>query len=172
MSEITYYCQEISNFPAGWGQVIQWSAGEPTFHSDILSYWDEIGSLQMSGKAGIGWFEVRRRPSNGNEVERHRFTPEALLCIHGAAICFVGEPVDPEKTDAQGFGAFYTEQGKGFIFSPGVWHAIPFPVTEKAVFWVIFRKGTAQTDLEVLNLEQERGFRFRISLSDQDKGVK
>ncbi len=49
---------------------------------------------------------------------------------------------------------------------------MPFPVTEKALFWVIFRKGTAQMDLQVLNLEQERGFRFQISLCDHDKEEK
>jgi ureidoglycolate lyase len=164
MPEKIYHCQKISDFPAGWGQVIQYPTNEATFHSDIFSYWDGMASLKIDGEAGIGWFEVRRRSFTGNEVERHRLTPEALLCIQGNAVCFVGEPVDPEKTNAAGFGAFYMEQGKGFIFSPGTWHAIPFPITEKTVFWVIFRKGTAQNDLEVLNLEQKRGFHFRISL--------
>jgi ureidoglycolate hydrolase len=170
MSIEIYQCQELSDFPARCGQVIQCPNNEATFHSDIFSYWDGIASFQINGEAGIGWFELKRRPFTGNEVERHRLSPEALLCIQGGAICFVGEPADPEKIGDQGFGAFYVEQGKGFIFSPGTWHAIPFPVTEKAVFGVIFRKGTAQNDLEVLNLEQEKGFRFQISMSDQCKG--
>jgi ureidoglycolate lyase len=165
-----YRCQEISDLPSRWGQVIQYPTDKATFHSEIFSYWDAVGLFQISGEAGIGWFELKRRPFTGSGVERHRLSPEALLCIQGGAICFVGEPAGPEKIGDQGFGAFYVEQGKGFIFSPGTWHAIPFPVTEKAVFGVIFRKGTAQNDLEVLNLEQEKGFRFQISLSDQGKG--
>jgi hypothetical protein len=97
MPEKIYHCQKISDFPAGWGQVIQYPTNEATFHSDIFSYWDGMASLKIDGEAGIGWFEVRRRSFTGNEVERHRLTPEALLCIQGNAVCFVGEPVDPEN---------------------------------------------------------------------------
>lgn len=50
--------------------------------------------------------------------------------------------------------------------APGTWHAIPFPLTERAVFWVVFRTGTAQGDLEVVDLERERRLGFRVSLGD------
>jgi ureidoglycolate hydrolase len=99
------------------------------------------------------------------EVERHCLTPEVLLCIEGSAVCFVGKPTDSEKLYPEEFGAFYLEEKKGFLFNPRTWHAIPFPMTEKAVFWVIFREGTAQSDLEILDLEKEKRFRFQISVN-------
>lgn len=169
MSLITYRCRKIDEFPTNWGQVVQCPAQEATVHSDIFSYWDGIASFRVDGEAVLSWFELKRRSFKGKEVERHHLTSEALLCIQGGAICFVGEPVDSEKMDPQRFGAFYLEQGRGLILAPGTWHALPFPVTEKAVFWVIFRKGTAQMDLEMLNIELEKGFRFQVSLNDHEK---
>lgn len=172
MKAKNYHCQKISDFPSQWGQAILRPTGEATFHSEIFSFWDAIASFPFRGEAGIGWFELTRRPFTGNEVERHCLTPEALLCIQGSAVCFVGEPADPEHIDVQKFGAFCIEQEQGFIFSPGTWHAIPFPMTEKTVFLVIFRKGTPQEDLQILNLEQAKGIRFRISLEDKNRNGK
>lgn len=159
-----YRCLRLSEFPPDLGQIVRCPVGEPTFHSEILSYWDGIASWEIAGKAGIGWFEVKKRAYTGSEVERHLLTPEALLCFEGAAVCLVGNPKGPEALTPADFQAFSLKQGEGIIFSPGVWHALPFPLTDKAVFWVIFRQGTAQNDLEVINLEKERGFQFRIIL--------
>jgi len=164
MIEKVYCCRKTSDLPPEWGQVIESPAGEATFHTDILSYWDGIASLAVAGETGIGWFELSSRPFTGGEVECHRLTPEALLCFQGAAACFVGRPVDGETLGPEDAAAFYVEQGKGFVFSPGTWHSLPFPITDRASFWVLFRKGTAQTDLEVLNLEQKRQWRFKLSM--------
>jgi len=87
-----------------------------------------------------------------------------LLCFRGAAACLVGKPKNPETLSEADFQAFHIEQGQGIIFSPEVWHALPFPITGKAAFWVIFRKGTAQGDLQVVNLRKERSFQFQIVL--------
>lgn len=158
----TYECKNLSELPPHWGQVVQLPKGDPMFHSEILSYWDGIASLQMDGEAGIGWFELSRRAFRGNEVERHTSTQEALLCFQGAAICLVGEPVAPDRVTASSFRPYYIEAGEGFIFAPGTWHALPFPLSGKAVFWVIFKKGTPQEDLEVLDLEEKCGFSFAL----------
>ena len=159
-----YPCDSLSLLPSELGQAVSDPSGEPTFKADILSYWDVIASWKISGETGIGWFELQRRPFQGEEVERHVLTPEALLCFRGAAACLIGKPKNPAGLSEIDFHAFHIEQGQGIIFPPGVWHALPFPVTERAVFWVIFRKGTAQGDLQVVNLRQERNFQFQIAL--------
>jgi hypothetical protein len=159
-----YACANLSILPSELGKIVAYPSGDPTFKTDVLSYWDGIASWQISGETGMGWFELSRRPFVGEEVERHVLTPEALLCFRGAASCLVGKPKNPEVLSEGDFQAFHIEQGQGIIFSPGVWHALPFPVTEKAVFWVIFRKGTAQGDLQVINLQRERNFQFQIVL--------
>jgi hypothetical protein len=159
-----YPCANISLLPSEFGQVVAYPVGEPTFKADILSYWDGIASWKISGETGIGWFELKRRPFLGEEVERHVLTPEALLCFRGAAACLVGKPRNPELLNETDLQAFHIEQGQGIVFSPGVWHALPFPITEQAVFWVNFRKGTAQGDLQVINLRTERNFQFQIIL--------
>jgi len=159
-----YPCANLSLLPSEFGQVVAYPAGEPTFKADILSYWDGIASWQISEETGIGWFELKRRPFLGEEVERHVLTPEALLCFRGAAACLIGKPKNPELLNEVDFQAFHIEQGQGIVFPSGVWHALPFPITEKAVFWVIFRKGTAQGDLQVINLQRERNFQFQIVL--------
>jgi len=162
----SYECRRLSEFPTHWGQVVQLPRGEPMFESEILSYWDAIASFQMDGETGIGWFELSRRAFRGNEVECHTSTQEALLCFQGAAICLVGEPVAPEQITPSSFHAYTIEAGEGFIFAPGTWHALPYPLTDKAVFWVIFKKGTPQEDLDVLNLEEKCGFGFGLQLND------
>jgi hypothetical protein len=157
-----YQCKNLPQLPSELGQAVTYPSGEPTFKADILSYWDGIVSWQISGETGMGWFELARRPFAGEEVERHVLTPEALLCFRGAAACLIGKPQNPGALSEVDFQAFYVEQGQGIILSLGVWHALPFPITEKAVFWIIFRKGTAQGDLQVVNLRQERSFQFQI----------
>jgi hypothetical protein len=159
-----YACANLSILPSELGKIVTYPSGEPTFKTDILSYWDGIASWQISGETGMGWFELRRRSFLGEEVERHVLTPEALLCFQGAAACLIGKPKNPEALSEADFQAFHIEQGQGIIFSAGVWHALPFPVTEKAVFWVIFRQGTAQGDLQVINLQREHNFQFQIVL--------
>lgn len=129
MLEKTCRCKDKINLPSDWGQVIQYPSNVPTFHSEFFSYWDRVGSLQIDGKVSIGWFEVKQRPFTVCEVERHCHTPEALLCIEGNAICFVGKPTDPEKLYPEEFDAFYLEEKRGFLFNPGTWHAIPFSLT-------------------------------------------
>lgn len=159
-----YPCEDLSRLPSELGQAVTEPSGAPTFTADILSYWDGIASWQISGETGIGWFELQRRPFIGEEVERHVLTPEALLCFRGAAACLIGRPKDPAGLTETDFHAYHIERGQGIIFPPGVWHALPFPVTKRAVFWVIFRKGTAQGDLQVENLRQERNFQFQVVL--------
>ena len=100
MVEITYPCRRLSDLPAEWGQVIQTPVGQATFRSDSFSYWDGIAPLAIQGEAGIGWFDLQRRPFRGSEVERHRFTPEALLCFRGAAACVVGPDGDSDSAGA------------------------------------------------------------------------
>jgi hypothetical protein len=159
-----YPCSDLSILPSELGQVVLYPSKEPTFKSEILSYWDGVASWQIPGETEIGRFELQRRPFVGEEVERHVLTPEALLCFQGAAACLIGKPKDPKILSKGDFQAFHIEQGQGMIFPAGVWHALPFPVTEKAIFWVIFRKGTAQGDLQVTNLRSEGKFQFQIIL--------
>ena len=40
-----YGCQEISDLPSRWGQVIQYPTDNPTFHSEIFSYRDTVDNL-------------------------------------------------------------------------------------------------------------------------------
>ena len=164
MRRETYICRKLSEFPSHWGEAVQRPDQEPMFQTEILSYWDSIASFQMAGETGVGWFELMRRPFIGNEVECHTSTQEALLCFRGAGICLVGEPVKPNRLTPESFCSFYVEEGQGFIFAPGTWHALPYPLTDKAVFWVIFKKGTPQEDLHTVNLEEERGFSFQLQL--------
>jgi hypothetical protein len=159
-----YSCKSLSQLSPEMGRVVQQPGSVPTFKTDILAYWDALASWQITGETGIGWFELKRRTYEGREVERHLLTPEALMCFQGSAAVLVGRPKDPSALQGSDFDAFYLEQGQGIVLAPGAWHALPFPLNEKAVFGVIFRKGTAHEDLQVLDLEEERGFHFALLL--------
>ena len=114
-----YPCEDLSLLPSELGQAVTDPSGEPTFTADILSYWDGIASWQISGETGIGWFELKRRPFIGEEVERHVLTPEALLCFRGAAACLIGKPKESGMIERDDFHAFHIEPGQGIIFPPG-----------------------------------------------------
>jgi hypothetical protein len=156
-------CEDLARLPAAWGQGIRRPGAPATFHSDLLSYWDAVGSAAFPEETGIGWFEVRRRALRGHEMERHLRTPEALLCFEGEAVCVLGEPVAPAALTPDHVRAFRVGRGEGILFRPGAWHAIPFPLTERAGFWVVFRRGTAQEDLEVVDVAAVAGFAFAVS---------
>jgi hypothetical protein len=163
----TYVGEDLAALPSAWGQVIRRPVEPATFQNEQLSYWDALASATFPEETGIGWFELGRRPLHGAEVERHLRTPEALLCFEGDAICVLGEPVEPSALTPDRIRAFLVRRGEGIVFSPGTWHALPFPLTERAAFWVAFRKGTAQEDLEVTNLAAVAGFEFRVASAER-----
>jgi hypothetical protein len=161
--DATYACEDLAVLPAAWAQAIRRPTGPATFHDERLSYWDAMVSAAFPDETGIGWFELRRRPLRGTEVERHLRTPEALLCVEGDAICVLGAPVEPSALTPDRVRAFRIRHGEGLLLRPGTWHALPFPLADRAVFWVVFRKGTAQEDLEVVDVEHVARFGFRVS---------
>jgi hypothetical protein len=165
MNERVYVARSLDDVPPEWGQVVRRPAGQPLFHSDILNYWDGIASFTIPGQAGLGWFELTRRPFSGSEVECHRCTPEALLCIHGSALCLAGAPVPRDQLRPDALQAFHLEAGQGIVFAPGTWHAIPFPVSEQADFWVLFQKGTEKNDMSIFDLAEGLGMSFRVGLA-------
>ncbi|OGB98284.1 MAG: hypothetical protein A3G35_02310 [candidate division NC10 bacterium RIFCSPLOWO2_12_FULL_66_18] len=160
--DTTYVCEDLAMLPTAWGQVIRRPTAPATFHNEQLSYWDAVAAAAFPEETGIGWFELRRRPLRGTEVERHLRTPEALLCFEGDAICVLGDPVEPSALTPERVRAFRVRQGEGILFRPGTWHAVPFPLTERAVFWVVFRKRTAEEDLEVVDVARVAGFGFEV----------
>ena len=74
----------------------------------------------------------------------------------------LGDPVEPSALTPERVRAFRVRQGEGILFRPGTWHAVPFPLTERAVFWVVFRKRTAEEDLEVVDVARVAGFGFEV----------
>jgi len=106
------------------------SSREPTFKSEILSYWDAIASWQDFRETGIGWLSSKEAfPRRGSGAAC--LTPEGLLCFQG------GRPADWKprtKILRKRFQAFHLEQAAGIIFSSR--YGCPaFPLTEKALFW-------------------------------------
>jgi hypothetical protein len=155
--------EDLARFPAAWGQVLRRPSTPATFDGEALTYWDGVVTAAFPGETGIGWFEVRRRPFRAHEAERHLRTPEALLCVAGEAVCAVAAPVAPDALGPGDFRAFRLGAGEGLVLAPGTWHAIPFPTGERAVFWVVFRKGTVEDDLQVLDVGRARGFDLAIA---------
>jgi len=45
-----------------------------------------------------------------------------------------------------------------------VWHWLPYPLSTKASFILLFKKGTPEEDLQVVNLNEEFGLSIKIIL--------
>ena len=52
----------------------------------------------------------------------------------------------------------------GFNFKPRVWHWLPYPLSTKASFILLFKKGTPEEDLQIVNLNEKFGLPIKIIL--------
>ncbi len=159
-----YHCLTLNDISPDLGQIVRCPAGQPTFQSDILSCWDGIATWEISGKTGIGWFELRKRPFIGNEAERHRLTPEALLCIKGTAVCVIGRPKDQGVLIPADFQGLFLEPDRGSFFT--LEYGIPYPsrLRKKRFSGPFSVRGQRKMIWKKLTWKRKEGFSSRLPL--------
>jgi len=72
--------------------------------------------------------------------------------------------VSSNLPDINSIKAFFVDGSKGFNFKPKVWHWLPYPLSTRASFILLFKKGTPEEDLQVVNLNEEFGVSIKIIL--------
>jgi ureidoglycolate hydrolase len=138
------------NFKKFGGVVIS-PSGNPTSEAADYKFWAGIADYNINGDTEIGICTVYRQKENKiSGMERHLKTPEILIPIDGAFIIAV--LIDGEegyKSDA-----FRVNIGEAVAINNGVWHGACIPADkDESSYFVIFRKGTSDTDVEKKNIE-------------------
>ena len=129
------------------GSAVNAPAGKPTSEANDYRFWSDIASYRIDGETEIGLCTVYRQKTHRvAAVERHLHTPEILIPVDAP---FILPLVSGNRVEA-----FRVNVGEAIIVNQGVWHAACLPAeTAEATYFVIFRKGTPQRDVEKKPIE-------------------
>jgi hypothetical protein len=139
---------------AEYGYLLSVPSSAPPIENEELRYWPTLAPLELKGGwAEVGICEVVRRPQRVNRMERHVRTSEFVAPMNGELLV----PIAVRTTGAtpgNGLLAVRVRIGEGLMLHPGVWHWAGYPDRERVSFWVIFRRLTAEEDLEIAPLPE------------------
>ncbi len=155
---------------APYGTIIGPRDSKPTFSNSELNLWFGIDEIKLSNGIGqICWLEVKsKRPFICDKLECHMNCSETIIPMLGQSILVVGLPGSgPDSSDLpdiKSIEAFFVDGTRGVNLKPGVWHWLPYPVSEKAYFALILKEGTPEEDLQVVDLNKEFGLSIKLVL--------
>ena len=87
--------------------------------------------------------------------------------MHGQSIMIVGlsKNSNPEEQlDLGTINAFYLDGTSGINLKPGVWHWIPYPLSDEANFILVRGDETNKKDCEIIDLKEKMNLELNIVL--------
>lgn len=153
-----------------YGEVLEKPHTKPNFSNEKLDLWCEIGEIKIDkGPSQFCWLNVKsQRPFVCDNLECHVNTSEAMIPVSGQSIVVVALPDNKSTSfnlpNPKSIKAFYSDGSKGFNFKPKVWHWLPYPLSTKASFILLFKKGTQEKDLQVIKLSEEFNLSVKLVL--------
>jgi ureidoglycolate hydrolase len=129
---------------APFGSVVAGPPGEPTAADATFSYWSDLLHFGVEGEVEVGLCTVYARASQDiTWMERHRRTPELLVPADAPFLL-------PVMDAAGHVSVFEVGVGQAVLIGAGVWHSAcaPLPGTPSCTYFVQFRRGTPQEDVE------------------------
>ena len=132
---------------------------EPTIQTTNFKLWGSLGILDTTEAVEFGIAQFDKRKYSIKNLEQHAKTQELLLVLKGSVLMPVA-PItvlnEKEYPDLTKFKAINLKENEGILFNRGVWHWSPFPFgVDTSFLLVVFKKGTAKTDVVIVNLEDE-----------------
>ncbi len=145
---------------APYGDVIGPQSSKPAISEPVIEFWPGVSDIRLTSDiAQLHWLEVKPRPFVSESVERHTRTTEGLFPMSGQSIIVFAlseDMDDPESPiDYATIKAFILDGTRAINLKKGVWHDLPFLLTEKADFIVLFEKETHEKDLEIMQLKEK-----------------
>lgn len=136
-----------------FGEVIEKPAGDPSVEVEgVQRYWHNVNSLVDLGEAAVtGYLEAPQRKFKLTKMERHKNTQEAFIPLKGVSVFMLAPP--EEKPDPSEMTPFLMDGSKGILLDEGVWHWVPFPLTEEATFALLLKKETVDEDIEIVEFD-------------------
>lgn len=149
-----------------YGDIIDVPDTKPDCSNDELDLWCGISEVKIDqGVSHFCWLNVKsKRPFICTNFERHKNTSEAMIPISGQSIVLVANNSDSDLPDRETIKAFFVDGTKGFNFKTNIWHWLPYPLSTKADFILIFKKGTPDNDLHVVNIKEALDLSIKIVL--------
>ena len=155
---------------APYGTIIGPQDSKPSVSNSKLDFW--LGTDEIKLNNGIGqicWLEVKYQHSFiCDSLECHMNSSEALIPMLGQSIIVVGlsevKSDSGSLPDVKSIKAFFIDGTNGVNFKPGVWHWLPYPLSKRAHFALVFKKGTPDEDLWIIDLSKELDLSIKLVL--------
>ncbi len=144
-----------------FGKVLRTPERPPDGASEVHNYWDR--ELEWTGSTSVNYLAIKQRDLLLSQMERHQDTREMLVLLRGTCYLAVA-PAGDFASDK--LAVFDLKPGDVVCLNAGVWHALPFSRQEEAAFLVIYKDGTAQHDLELLQLSVTAAIAGTLSAPD------
>ncbi len=144
-----------------YGEVIGPQKTKPAISEPVIDFWPGVSDLTAADdNYQLNWLEVKGiREFVSEQMERHTQSSEALIPVQGSSIVVFGlseNMGDPDSPiDYSTVKAFIFDGSKSINIRKGVWHALPFPLSSKSSFIVIFQKDSHKSDMEIVDLDQK-----------------
>ncbi|HHW14360.1 MAG TPA: hypothetical protein GXX28_05440 [Firmicutes bacterium] len=149
-----------------FGTFVSAAEGAPFEAGAAAAYKEKVGVLDVGGaRVSVGVLNLKQRPLDFHELERHVATPELLVAVKGDVVFPVAPANQPQPTPEVGaLEVFRLNQGEAVIMNAGVWHGLPFPLQGEATLLVVFKEGTPTADFQLSDTGKEQGRSFTIAL--------
>ena len=153
-----------------YGGIIDVPHTKPDYSNDELDLWCGIDEIKINkGASEFGWLNAKsQRPFVCNNLNCHINTSEAFIPVLGQSVVVVALSGNKSTSfnlpDPKSIKAFLVDGSKGFNLKPGVWHWLPYPLSTKASFIVLFKKCTREEDLHDVNLNEEFDLSVKVIL--------
>lgn len=135
-----------------YGTLIELPETEPKISDNALDYWGGLASIDIENPQ-VSFLRVKRRDFLLDKIERHTKITEVFIPLEGISVFPIGPPKDVENPKAEipldELEVFLLDGSKGIVFKKGVWHWVPYPITETATFAVILGEATIEKDLDI-----------------------
>ncbi|MHB1375853.1 MAG: ureidoglycolate lyase [Candidatus Humimicrobiaceae bacterium] len=151
---------------APYGEIIGQTGTKPAIDNEDMSFTPGLSYLELANKGGMfSFLDIKRpRPFICENLERHINCTEALMPLGGQSICVVAlskDMKDPKSAvDINSAKAIIMDGSLAVNLKIGPWHWIPYPISQRASFVVVFEKDTHIEDLEIIDLKKD----YNVSL--------
>jgi ureidoglycolate lyase len=153
-----------------FGEVIGEPGVKPEISNPEVDVWPGISDVKLCGGAGqVYWLNMKiPRPFVCDSLEKHKTCGEVLIPIKGQSIAVFGLSkdgiADSEDLDPNTVKAFILDGSAGVNINKGVWHWLPFPISESTTFVAILEKNTHKDDLLIRDFKKEQDLSFELVL--------
>lgn len=155
---------------APYGEIIGPQKVKADLENDDIGFYPGISYIELTKQGGMfSWLEVKKpREFICENLERHLNCSESMIPFGGCSICVVAlseDMKDPKSSvDVDSIKAFFMDGSLAVNLKKGAWHWIPYPISEKASFIVVFEKETHKKDLEIIDLKKDYNVSVKLIL--------